>query len=223
MLARGPDDDARTLAKWLADGEKGERPQATIYERERERDAARLLLEAVTIELDEAINRRVLHVERHRPKMIADVRQDLDAAHAALLAHVRELPALRQALVDCRETLLWAASFPEATEAYGFPTAMALGLRKPVQRTLGTSARVEYRVLVEALEEDVAALASAFSAEQKQRLGLDTERTPLTEALWDVDPDHIAWKKKELERARQIAAWSANPQQLAEEARDFRQ
>jgi hypothetical protein len=85
-----------------------------------------------------------------------------------------------------------------------------------------TSARVEYGALVEALEEDVAALASGFSAEQKQRLGLDTARTPLTEAMWDEDPDHIAWKKSELERARQLAGWSVNPEQVAQEARDFR-
>lgn len=32
-LASAPDDDARTLAKWLAGGEKGERPAATMYER----------------------------------------------------------------------------------------------------------------------------------------------------------------------------------------------
>jgi hypothetical protein len=55
-----------------------------------------------------------------------------------------------------------------------------------------------------------------------QRLGLDTARTPLTEAMWDEDPDHIAWKKSELERARQLAGWSVNPEQVAEEARDFR-
>ena len=99
---------------------------------------------------------------------------------------------------------------------------MAVGLRKPVERTLGTSARVEYGALMDALEEDVAALANAFSAEQKQRLGLDTTRTPLTEAMWDGDADNIAWKKSELERARQLAGWSADPQKVAEEARDFR-
>jgi hypothetical protein len=65
-------------------------------------------------------------------------------------------------------------------------------------------------------------MALGFSAEQKQRLGLDTARTPLKEAMWDSDPDHIAWKKAELERARQIAEWSANPDRLAAEARDFR-
>ncbi len=221
-LASAPDDDARTLAKWLAAGEKGERPAATVYERERERDAARLLLEAVTLELDEAIDRRVQHIEKNRQKMIADVRHDLDEARAALLAHVRELPALREALVSCRESLLWAASFPEPVESWGSPGATALGLREPVERTLQTTAIVQYAALIEVLEVDAAALAEAFNAEQAQRLGVDAARTPLREAMWDSDPDHVAWKKAELERARQIAEWSPSPDKLAEEARDFR-
>ncbi len=45
-LARAPEDDARRLADWLAGGEKGERPPASLYERQRDRDAARLLVEA---------------------------------------------------------------------------------------------------------------------------------------------------------------------------------
>lgn len=51
---------------------------------------------------------------------------------------------------------------------------------------------------------------------------MPVERSPITEATWDSDPASVAWKKAELERARQIAEWSANPHQVAHEARDFR-
>ncbi|CAN5150359.1 hypothetical protein BH18ACT12_BH18ACT12_20660 [soil metagenome] len=65
--------DAEALANWLGTGEKGDRPPSTIYERERDRDAARLLVAAVTVELDRALERRLQHIERHRKKMLAEL------------------------------------------------------------------------------------------------------------------------------------------------------
>jgi hypothetical protein len=220
-LADAPVFDARSLAAWLAAGEKGERPAATVYERERHRDAARLLLEAVTVELDQALERRVRHVEQNRRKMLDDVRKDVNDARARLLAHVRELPALREALLAARETLTWCAAFPQPAEVFGFSTSCALGLRQPVEQTLGTPARIEYAALLQALEADGAALAESFSPEQKKQLGIAEEPNPLLAAMWDVDvsPD---WKRDQLERARGLAPWSRNPRQLADEARDFR-
>jgi hypothetical protein len=35
-----PDVDARSLQAWIEGGERGKRPEATVYERQRERDAA---------------------------------------------------------------------------------------------------------------------------------------------------------------------------------------
>lgn len=221
-LREAPDHDAKTLAAWLAGGEKGERPTASLYERERDRDAAALLLAAVGVELDKALERRVEHVESHRQTMLNDARKDVDDGRERLLAHARKLPALRQELLDSRENLLWAAAYPDMAESFGFPTATALGLREPVKRALGTDARIEHRALMEALEEDANALAEAFGAETKRQLGIVEPRTPLTQAMWDNDEDNIRWKKSELERARKLAAWSANPHQLGAEARDFR-
>jgi chromosome segregation ATPase len=105
-LQRAPDKDAKTLAAWLAAGEKGKRPQATVYEREGERDAARLLVEAVQLEIYQALERRLRHVERHRRKMLEDARRDVEEARRTLLAKVAELPALRDELLGARETLL---------------------------------------------------------------------------------------------------------------------
>ncbi|HUG63981.1 MAG TPA: hypothetical protein VMK83_02070, partial [Gaiellaceae bacterium] len=137
------------------------------------------------------------------------------------LAHVAGLPAFRQELLDARATLEWLAAYPDGPETYAFPSSSASGLRKPVERTLGTTARVEYARVLEVLEEDAAALVDAFSDEQKQRLGITTERTPLKEAMWD-DDDHKAWKKQELERARGLLPWARDPNGLAAEASDFR-
>jgi hypothetical protein len=218
-LARAPEDDARTLADWLAAGEQDERPQASVYERQRERDAVRLRVEAIGVELDRALQRRLNNVRKHRKRMLADARNDVAETRNHLLERIAELPALREQLVATRETLLWIAFYPDPVEAYGFPTAIALGLREPTERTLGTRARVEYTGLRQALDEDASALATEFSREQKQRLGIAGPPTPVDQAMWWDDADHVAWRKAELERARQLAQWQ-NPDLLAAEVRD---
>ncbi|MEO5576452.1 MAG: hypothetical protein ABIR67_15120 [Gaiellaceae bacterium] len=118
--------------------------------------------------------------------------------------------------------MLWAASFPERVEGFGFVTAVALGLAAPVKKAFGSTARIEYAALVQAIDEDARAIAEAFSNEQKEQLGIDVLRTPLEIAMWDNDPDHVLWKRAELERARRIAEWSADPGQVAAEIREQR-
>jgi len=220
-LVRAPADDARSLADWLARGERGERPDPTLYERERERDAARLLVEAATVEVDRALERRFQHIQSKREKMLEDALGDVESARERLLAQVRALPGFRQTLAAARETLLWIAAYPDQAPSFGFPTATALGLQEPVQRTLQTSARIEYAALLQALEADVTAPAEAFSNDQKHQLGIVEAKTPLREALWDSDEDNIRWKKSELERARRLGEWQ-DPHQLAAEIRDMR-
>jgi hypothetical protein len=154
--------------------------------------------------------------------MIDDVRRDVDEARTRLLDHARKMPALRDELVAARETLAWVLAFPEQQENFGFPNAVAMGLQEPVRRTLGTTSRLDYSAIMAALEEDANALAAAYSPEQKKQLGIAGARTPLAEAMWDTEPDMIAWKKAELERAREIARWSPNPNRVAAEAADLR-
>jgi len=220
-LEQAPDHDARTLAAWFAAGEKGDRPTASLYERERERDAARLLVEAVTIELDRALETRKQHIEDNREKMIEDATGELEAAVGKLRAQSQALAALRQVALEARDVLLWISAFPEHPETYGFATATALGLKAPVERTLGTTARIEFGAMLEALEEDAIAIRSSFGPETASVLGLAEPPTPLTEAMWDADVDP-AWKREQLERARGLLPWSQNQHELANEAADFR-
>ena len=225
LLQQAPQHDARTLADWVAGGERGERPAPTMYDRQRDRDAAGLLVEAVTIEVDQALERRLQHVEQHRDAMVNDARKDINEARDKLLAHLRELPAIRQTLLAARETLLWAASFPEPAESFGFPTSTALGLRQPVEKALGTRARIEYLAVIEALEADADAVATSFGAGQKAKLGVADPRSPVRDGMWlddKDDPDLAAWKKQELQRAKDLHRWSADPIGLAGEARDLR-
>jgi hypothetical protein len=82
-LSDAPNVDAQTLAAWLADGEKGERPAATLYERQRDRDAARLLVEARSVELDSALEKRLRFIEKNRRRMLDDAR-NVERARVAL-------------------------------------------------------------------------------------------------------------------------------------------
>jgi hypothetical protein len=221
-VVAAPAADAQALADWIAGGERGERPDSTLYERERERDAARLLVEATQLEHDRVLERRLRFVEKNRKKMMADARSDVERARARLVAKANELPALREDLVAARELLLWSASFPDAVESFGSPNAVALGLREPVKRTLGTEARIDYQSLLAALEADAAALAESFSSEQKRQLGEPDAATPATEAMWQSDERSVAWAKEQLERARRLAEWSHDPEVVAAEVRDLR-
>ena len=218
-VQQAPEEDARTLADWLAAGERGRRPEATLYERQRERDAARLHIEALQRTLDEALEERLRYVERNRDKMLEDARKDVDAARARLLAHVAELPALRADLLDARDLVIWSATFPDAAQSYGFPHALALGLLEPVKATLGTTNRLDYQSVVAALEADADALADRHHVQVLKALGTAPPRTPLTEAMWTEDEEHKAWAKQELERARKLAEWH-DPDKLAAEVRE---
>src|SRR5437667_185790 len=61
-LTRAPDGDARRLADWISNGERCERPQPSIYERQIERDAARMVADAVLLEIEKTLDRRVAYV-----------------------------------------------------------------------------------------------------------------------------------------------------------------
>ena len=220
-LRQAPEHDAETLAAWIAGGEKGGRPASTAYERERERDAARLLVEAVTIELDRALGRRKEHIEDNRKKMIEDATGELEEAVGKLRAASQVLPALRQTALEARAVLDWVASFPEPADSFGHAGDAALGLMKPIKRLLDTEARVPFATLIEVLEEDASALRKAFGDGTARALGIVAPRTPLVEAQWDVDIDP-KWKREQLEKARGLLPWSQNQQELANEAADFR-
>jgi len=217
-----PDTDVRTLAAWLSNGERGKRPASTVGEREREREACRLIVEALQLEVDRALEERREHIERHRERMVKDARRDVEDAQGRLAAHISQLPALRETLLAARDSLRWVATFPEQVESYGFPLALALGLREPVKETLGTTARVEYRGVVAALEADAAALAEQLGPTVKERLGLAPRPTPEDRAMWWDDEDAVAWRKEQVERARRLAEWSTDPGRLAAEVRDDR-
>lgn len=223
-LRQAPERDARTLADWIAAGERGERPAATVYERQRDLDAAKLHENALAVELDRLLQRRVDHVDKNRKRMMGDARKEIEKARQQIVSMARELPALRERLLAARETLLWASSYPERTPDWPGTNGhvVALNLLGPIERTLGPGVRGQfsYDALVRLIEEDAMVVANQYGPDQATALGIRGPRTPEHEAMWiddDGDPDVAAWKKSNLERARQLAEYGHDPSQLAQE------
>ena len=153
--------------------------------------------------------------------MLADARKDADALRDRYIASVRELAVIREQLLVARDLVTWTATFPNAQESWGFPTALALGLQEPVRRTLQTKARLEYGSVIAALEKDAAALAGSFGPQTMQAVGDAPTATPATEAMWTSDERHKAWAKEQVENARQLAEYG-DPRQLAQEVGELR-
>ena len=220
-LQRAPQEDAEALARWLEGGEKGPRPTSAVYELERERNAAQLLVEAAQRVLDDALERRLRHVEKHREKMLRDAREDVESALATIRDHVALLPQLRARLIEARETLAWAACFPGPIASFGSTSAVALGLKAPVEATLGTGVQLAFERLLAALEADADALAHRFAPPVAEKLGAGVQATPLTEAMWSSDERAREWGRQEIERARRLAEWT-DPETLGSEVREIR-
>ena len=168
-LRQAPQDDARSLAEWIAAGEKGERPAASVYERERDRDAAELLVNAVRLELDGALRRRVDHVERHREKLTREAQDAVNTAHANYAAALAALTEARSELVDARALTRWVTGFPgpEANTDPLLTAQLAGGLRKPVKTTLGTEAQVPFASVVAALAADADTLCADWTPAER--------------------------------------------------------
>lgn len=220
-LERAPQDDAAAFARWLAGDEKGEKPRSSLQDRTVERDGCRAYADGIQLEIDKLLQRRVDHVESNRRKMVDDARKDVEAARAKYDELTRALPAARDALIEAREVLVWAAVFPEPVHPFGNPANVGLGLAAVMKETLGTNAQIEFNRVLALLDRDAQALADEVSGQAKLALGTAGPRVPTREAMWDDDPDMVQWKEVEKQRARMLAEHDfRDPHELAAEIRE---
>ena len=145
-------------------------------------------------------------------------------AERSFVSALRTLPELRQRMFDARATLLWAASFPEREPVWPgmSPDSVALGLMEPVRLALNIRTMLPFAGLVALLKEDAAAIAGAFSPEQKLLLGEPAPSGPDRRgALWSDSPEGIAYQAEQREHARRLAETGFHDAaQLAREVRD---
>ena len=199
-LRDAEEQDRVALAGWHSSGGSGQRPQATapaVAEAlERRRADADPLPAAAAAKVSE----KVEFVVRNRTRLVkrADERvSELAEHYSGLLA---QLEACREDLLAARSTSLWARLFPAQSAAHEVPTALALGLAKPVVEAFGHSLRVEPARLWNLLRIDAELIPTATSAEQKLELDGPDPHDPRS-ATWAGSAEAV-----ERERADRAAA-----------------
>jgi hypothetical protein len=110
-LHSAPEADAKSLAAWIEGRERGERQAPVLYERQRDVEAARRLVRAATIALDQALERRLRWVDENRRKLVDDANAALAPLREKYVATVGELVRIRDQMLDPRATLEWTATF----------------------------------------------------------------------------------------------------------------
>jgi len=99
---------------------------------------------------------------------------------------------------------------------------MCAGFDKPVKAAVGFDLlRLEAVSVFRLLEQDGQVLAELASPEQRKHLHLEGTRTPEKVAMWDDDPDHLAWKQRK-RREFQEAYRDATPEAFAEMVNEVR-
>jgi hypothetical protein len=193
--------DMQRLAGWHEGGQQGERPHPEKAELEQQLERIDQDARALDRLIDEALNAKAEHVERHRKRLAREAAADVERAHADYVKLVRELEQAREELVESRRTLRWANHFPgeEATSDNILPTMLAGGLQGPVRRTLGTLAQIAFASMAAALAADADALRDGIRGRE------DRELDPREDALWEATPEGNAALNRERGRLREAA------------------
>jgi hypothetical protein len=177
QLANATNTDAEALAAWIANGERGDRPESR--EPALKKQAAELTREAdaLVLAVGEELQRKADYVAKHRGRLAKDAQRHVDAAHARVVSLVAELERARDELAANREHELWALLYPH--EAAARTPAMAMlagGLKAPGER-LGLVQATPIERVHEALVADAGWLKQASTPEQRALLeGRDPKR-----------------------------------------------
>lgn len=194
-----PEHDARTLAEWLAGGEKGKRPEPTapaldrqIEELERERDA---LVRAA----DDVLAEKAAFVERHRKRLVRDADSDANGLREAYEARIAELAKVRDKLAATRAKAVWAATFPSQAAGASPPMSLAGGRHPALERAGLERRHLNPSQVWDVLKADAEFLATALSTEQAEAMGLKRPG----QATWGGTPEAIEAERAEQKKARQ--------------------
>jgi hypothetical protein len=198
QLALADQTDADALADWIANDERGEKPESVKPRLEKEiselhrEDAG--LVRAASVELE----RKAEYIETHRRRLTTLAHERVKRAHADLVERLDGLPSAREELVLAREAELWASTFgSEGANQMPQLSHLAGGDAK-VGKKLGLSSVTPVERLYEALRADAEWLTDAISAEQSKALG-DQDET--ASAVWVDTDEGQAWRRQQAAEA----------------------
>ena len=192
-----PEADARALAEWYADGERGTRPDPTgpeldrrIAELGRERDGLRAAADGV-------LQEKASFVEKHRKRLVRDADAHVTKLRESFEQLIDELARIRTALVEARGAAIWASVYPDRAAGATPPTTVAGGVRRVLERA-GVQGQVDADRIFELLREDAGYLARALTQEQATAMGAKRD----DEAVWTATDEGREAERKDKAQAR---------------------
>lgn len=159
---------AAALDAWLMGGQKGARPTSQAAALDQQIADLEAEYGALGIAHDRLLAERASHVEKSRKRMLADMREEIEAASSEYTALIDQLEATRRELLELRATEVWVAIYPSATLASEPSTAALVGARKALQGPLmpGLESGLVASSVFELLRADVGFCSSVATFEQ---------------------------------------------------------
>jgi hypothetical protein len=180
------------LAAWMEAGEQDERPasraaelQAALADRQAEYDA-------LGIQYDATLRRRVDHVTKNRGRFKRDVTAAKKKAAAEYKMLIDQLEAKRQELLDLRREEVWVRLFPSELLTSEPVTISLVGAHKALQKrhlpALEVQGGLEARRVFDLLREDGGFCSSVATVDQFAALeGKTAAQLTGREARWEEE------------------------------------
>jgi hypothetical protein len=190
-----PAADAERLAAWQLDGERGDRPEATLPAIKREMAERQADHEALTVAIGRVLDEKTHYVDQHRRKLTRDADKDVEQAHRRYLELIEELVATREELSGKRRNAIWARLYPRQ-EAMVEPPAGLVGGHPQTHKKFGLGRVYQAGEIAELLRLDASWLREAQTREQHAAIeGYDPRQPPNT--IWSDDPAERAKRNKQ--------------------------
>jgi hypothetical protein len=200
---RADAEHAEHLAAWLAAGQAEPRPASEVRALEDAISEAAAEYAAIDSLRERVLAERIAYVERHRKRLVADAERETGEARVRYLELVDQMEQTRAALVELRETTIWASLYPSETLASFAPSHALVGgrPRETARHLAGVEQSIAAPNAFSLLRADAEHFGQVSTREQAAEMqGVSTAELTGDEAMWaDGDAD-LARRKREKER-----------------------
>jgi hypothetical protein len=200
---RADAEHAERLAAWLEAGQAEPRPTSEVRALEDAIAEAEAEYAAIDTLRERVLGERIAYVEKHRKRLVADAERETAQAKARYLELCDQAEQARAALVELRETTIWASLYPSEVLATYAPSHALVGGRP--RETARHLASVEQSIAApnafSLLRADAEHFGQVSTREQAAAMqGVSTAELTGDEAMWaDSDAD-LARRKREKDR-----------------------
>jgi hypothetical protein len=205
QLANAHTTDADALARWIANGERGDRPESVRPHLEREIADLTRESDALVLAAGRELQAKASHVARHRDRLSKEARRHVEAAHAKVSSLLAQAEQARADLEQAREAELWALTFPDSAASTMPPFSQLAGGSRKVGERLGLVQGTPVAALFEALRSDSEWIKQATSPQQREALGGEQPLDHRQEAVWASDERAV--KAERAEKREQLKAY----------------